>query len=48
MDADMKGCPAWFFEGLGSLHERAVIDPGELVGLPNWRHDELLEALQKK
>jgi hypothetical protein len=43
MEFDFPQAPEWFAEGLASLHEQCRLrrDGLELVGLDNWRGDEL-------
>jgi len=43
MESNFPGAPAWFNEGLGSLYEQSSERKGQIVGLTNWR----LENLQK-
>lgn len=45
-EADFPSVPAWFNEGLGSLHEQCDMKAdGTLVGLVNWRLPILQKAL---
>ena len=46
VDVDFPSIPAWFNEGLGSLHEQSSHRDGSLVGLPNWRLPRFHEALE--
>jgi hypothetical protein len=43
VEANVKGCPAWINEGLGSLFEQSHERDGQIRGLLNWR----LEGLQR-
>ena len=45
--ANFPRCPAWFFEGLGSLYEQSSERDGRIVGLTNWRLAGLQKALKK-
>jgi hypothetical protein len=47
IDFDFPRVPAWFNEGLASLHEQCQIKPDEtgIIGLVNWRLDGLQKAL---
>lgn len=45
--ANFPKCPAWFFEGLGSLYEQSSERDGHIVGLTNWRLEGLQTALRK-
>lgn len=38
---DFPDCPAWFEEGLASLHEQCQLLPTSIRGLVNWRLPEL-------
>ncbi len=45
---DFPKVPAWFNEGLGSLHEQCRIEPKRIVGLVNWRLPALQKAVRAK
>jgi hypothetical protein len=42
--ADFPECPTWLDEGMGSLYEACVLEPGGLRGVVNWRLEALQEA----
>jgi hypothetical protein len=44
--ANFPRCPAWFFEGLGSLYEQCADRDGHIMGLTNWRLAGLQEAIR--
>ena len=46
MEADFPEAPAWFNEGLASLHEQCDERGGRIRGLTNWRLDGLQEAIR--
>jgi len=43
---DFPDPPAWFNEGLGSLHEQCSIGKDDITGLENWRLPALQKAIQ--
>ena len=43
---DFPDPPAWFNEGLGSLHEQCSIGKDDITGLENWRLPDLQEAIK--
>ncbi|MCB9885837.1 MAG: hypothetical protein H6838_10105 [Planctomycetes bacterium] len=45
VEANVAGCPAWINEGLGSLFEQSKEREGHIVGLTNWRLDDLQRAI---
>lgn len=45
--ANFPQCPAWLFEGLGSLYEQSSERDGHIVGLTNWRLKGLLIKFYK-
>jgi hypothetical protein len=49
IDFDFPQVPAWFNEGLASLHEQCRIraDESGIEGLPNWRLPGLQEAIRR-
>lgn len=44
---DWPGVPAWFNEGLASLHEQCHVGEDRIIGLPNWRLPALQEAIRR-
>ncbi len=45
VEANVADCPAWINEGLGSLFEQSKEREGHIVGLTNWRLDDLQRAI---
>ncbi|GAB4151818.1 MAG: hypothetical protein Fur0037_20550 [Planctomycetota bacterium] len=46
MAENFPDCPAWFSEGLASLHEQSSERDGGIVGLVNWRLRGLVDAIR--
>ncbi len=46
MAQQFPGVPSWFNEGLASLFEQCGERGGKMVGLLNWRHKGLMEAIR--
>jgi hypothetical protein len=42
---DFPNVPAWFYEGLGSLHEQCSVGERKITGLTNWRLPGLQKAI---
>jgi hypothetical protein len=45
---DFPKVPAWFNEGLASLHEQCRVEPKRITGLVNWRLPALQKAVRAK
>jgi hypothetical protein len=46
VEVDFPRAPTWLNEGIASLFEApAIVRPGEITGVKNWRHPRLLAAL---
>lgn len=47
VEANVKDCPAWINEGLGSLFEQCRAREGRIIGMLNWRLDGLQDAIKR-
>jgi hypothetical protein len=46
---DFTDAPTWINEGIASLYEAlAIVKPGQIRGVKNWRHPRLVSALKSK
>ncbi|HZO16451.1 MAG TPA: hypothetical protein VFB62_24420 [Polyangiaceae bacterium] len=48
MEANVRDCPPWINEGMGSLYEQSAERDGRIVGLTNWRLAGLQRAIRQR